>query len=199
MHPVLYLATQNKHKVEELSSLLQDHFTVRDLSTLNLVEEIPETGSTLAENSLQKARYIAEKFQVTCLADDSGLEVEILHGAPGVYSARYAGEPKNDQTNLELLLQNLRGVENRNARFVTVLTYHHEGIYHQFEGEIRGEIVEAPKGNQGFGYDPVFQPEKELRTFAEMSLNEKNQIAHRARALEKFKNFLDETQKCADE
>jgi XTP/dITP diphosphohydrolase len=199
MHPVLYLATQNKHKVEELSSLLQDHFTVRDLSTLNLVEEIPETGSTLAENSLQKARYIAEKFQVTCLADDSGLEVEILHGAPGVYSARYAGEPKNDQANLELLLQNLQGVENRNARFVTVLTYHHEGIYHQFEGEIRGEIVEAPKGNQGFGYDPVFQPEKELRTFAEMSLNEKNQIAHRARALEKFKNFLDETQKCADE
>ncbi len=199
MHPVLYLATQNKHKVEELSSLLQDHFTVRDLSTLNLVEEIPETGSTLAENSLQKARYIAEKFQVTCLADDSGLEVEILHGAPGVYSARYAGEPKNDQANLELLLQNLRGVENRNARFVTVLTYHHEGIYHQFEGEIRGEIVEAPRGNQGFGYDPVFQPEKELRTFAEMSLNEKNQIAHRARALEKFKNFLDETQKCADE
>ena len=199
MHPVLYLATQNKHKVEELSSLLQDHFTVRDLSTLNIVEEIPETGSTLAENSLQKARYIAEKFQVTCLADDSGLEVEILHGAPGVYSARYAGEPKNDQANLELLLQNLQGVENRNARFVTVLTYHHEGIYHQFEGEIRGEIVEAPKGNQGFGYDPVFQPEKELRTFAEMSLNEKNQIAHRARALEKFKNFLDETQKCADE
>jgi XTP/dITP diphosphohydrolase len=199
MHPVLYLATQNKHKVEELSSLLQDHFTVRDLSTLNLVEEIPETGSTLAENSLQKARYIAEKFQVTCLADDSGLEVEILHGAPGVYSARYAGEPKNDQANLKLLLQNLQGVENRNARFVTVLTYHHEGIYHQFEGEIRGEIVEAPKGNQGFGYDPVFQPEKELRTFAEMSLNEKNQIAHRARALEKFKNFLDETQKCADE
>lgn len=199
MHPVLYLATQNKHKVEELSSLLQDHFTVRDLSTLNLVEEIPETGSTLAENSLQKARYIAEKFQVTCLADDSGLEVEILHGAPGVYSARYAGEPKNDQANLELLLQNLRGVENRNARFVTVLTYHHEGIYHKFEGEIRGEIVEAPRGNQGFGYDPVFQPEKELRTFAEMSLNEKNQIAHRARALEKFKNFLDETQKCADE
>ena len=198
MHPVLYLATQNKHKVEELSSLLQDHFTVRDLSTLNIVEEIPETGSTLAENSLQKARYIAEKFQVTCLADDSGLEVEILHGAPGVYSARYAGEPKNDQANLELLLQNLQGVENRNARFVTVLTYHHEGIYHQFEGEIRGEIVEAPRGNLGFGYDPVFQPEKELRTFAEMSLNEKNQIAHRARALEKFKNFLDETQKCAD-
>jgi XTP/dITP diphosphohydrolase len=199
MHPVLYLATQNKHKVEELSSLLQDHFTVRDLSTLKLTEEIPETGSTLAENSLQKARYIAEKFQVTCLSDDSGLEVDSLGGAPGVYSARYAGEPKNDQANLELLLQNLQGMDTRNARFVTVLTYHHQGAYLQFEGEIRGDIVEAPRGNQGFGYDPVFQPEKELRTFAEMTLTEKNQIAHRARALEKFKNFLDETQKCADE
>jgi XTP/dITP diphosphohydrolase len=179
--------------------LLQNHFIIRDLSTLNLSEEIPETGSTLAENSLQKARYIAEKFQVTCLADDSGLEVDSLGGAPGVYSARYAGEPKNDQANLELLLQSLKGVDNRNARFVTVLTYHHQGVYHQFEGEIKGEIVEAPRGNQGFGYDPVFQPENEVKTFAEMSLTEKNQIAHRARALEKFKFFLDETQKCADE
>jgi XTP/dITP diphosphohydrolase len=96
-------------------------------------------------------------------------------------------------------MQNLQGVDNRNARFVTVLTYHQQGVYHQFEGEIKGEIAEAPRGNQGFGYDPVFQPEKEMRTFAEMSLTEKNQIAHRARALEKFKFFLDETQKCADE
>lgn len=199
MLPILYLATQNKHKVEELSALLQDHFTVRDLSTLALTEEIPETGHTLTENSLQKARYIAEKFQVTCLADDSGLEVEALGGAPGVYSARYAGEPKNDQANLQLLLQNLRGNANRRARFVTVLTYFAAGSYHSFEGEIQGTIVESPRGTQGFGYDPVFQPEKEHRTFAEMTLAEKNVIAHRARALEKFKNFLDETQKCADE
>ena len=199
MLPILYLATQNKHKVEELSALLQDHFTVRDLSTLALTEEIPETGHTLTENSLQKARYIAEKFQVTCLADDSGLEVEALDGAPGVYSARYAGEPKDDQANLQLLLQNLRGNANRRARFVTVLTYFAAGSYHSFEGEIQGTIVESPRGTQGFGYDPVFQPEKEHRTFAEMTLAEKNVIAHRARALEKFKNFLDETQKCADE
>lgn len=199
MLPILYLATQNKHKVEELSSLLQDHFTVRDLSTLALTEEIPETGATLTENSLQKARYIAEKFQVSCLADDSGLEVEALGGEPGVYSARYAGEPKDDQANLQLLLQNLRGNANRRARFVTVLTYFAAGSYHSFEGEIQGSIVESPRGTQGFGYDPVFQPEKEHRTFAEMTLSEKNQIAHRARALEKFKNFLDETQKCADE
>ena len=143
MHPVLYLATQNKHKVEELSSLLQNHFTVRDLSTLKLTEEIPETGSTLAENSLQKAQYIAEKYQVTCLADDSGLEVDSLGGAPGVYSARYAGEPKNDQANLKLLLQNLQGKDARNARFVTVLTYHHQGVYHQFEGEIKGGVIKV--------------------------------------------------------
>lgn len=198
MLPILYLATQNKHKVEELTALLQDHFTVRDLSSLALTEEIPETGTTLTENSLQKARYIAEKFQVSCLADDSGLEVEALHGAPGVYSARYAGEPKDNQANLQLLLQNLRGNSNRRARFVTVLTYFAAGTYHSFEGEVQGSIVELPRGTQGFGYDPIFQPEMETRTFAEMTLAEKNKIAHRARALEKFKNFLDETQKCAD-
>jgi XTP/dITP diphosphohydrolase len=199
MRPILYLATQNKHKVEELTALLQDHFSVLDLSSLALTEEIPETGKTLTENSLQKARYIAEKFQVSCLADDSGLEVEALGGDPGVYSARYAGEPKDDQANLQLLLQNLRGNSNRRARFVTVLTYFAAGTYHSFEGEIQGSIVELPRGTQGFGYDPIFQPEMETRTFAEMTLAEKNLIAHRARALEKFKNFLDETQKCADE
>ncbi len=193
MLPVLYLATQNKHKVEELSALLQDNFVIRDLSTLSLSEEIPETGNTLEENSLQKARYIAEKFQVTCLADDSGLEVEALDGAPGVFSARYAGEPKNDQANLHLLLTNLSGITNRRARFVTVLTYYANGSYTSFEGEIQGNIVEVPRGTQGFGYDPIFQPENETRTFAEMSLAEKNLIAHRARALEKFKNYLDKT------
>ena len=193
MLPVLYLATQNKHKVEELSALLQDNFVIRDLSTLSLTEEIPETGNTLEENSLQKARYIAEKFQVTCLADDSGLEVEALDGAPGVFSARYAGEPKNDQANLHLLLTNLSGITNRRARFVTVLTYYANGSYTSFEGEIQGSIVEVPRGTWGFGYDPIFQPENETRTFAEMSLAEKNLIAHRARALEKFKNYLDKT------
>lgn len=193
MRPILYLATQNKHKVDELRALLQDHFTVRDLSSLALSEEIPETGITLTENSLQKARYIADKFQVSCLADDSGLEVEALQGAPGVYSARYAGEPKNDQANVSLLLQNLQDVSNRQARFVTVLTYFNGTSYHSFEGEILGNIVEAPRGSQGFGYDPVFRPENETRTFAEMTLLEKNQIAHRARALKKFINFLDKS------
>lgn len=191
MRPILYLATQNKHKVEELTALLKEHFSVRDLSALPVEEEIPETGTTLAENSLQKARYIADKFQVPCLADDSGLEVEALNGAPGVYSARYAGEPKSDQANLALLLQNLQGIPDRQARFVTVLTYFSGTRFHSFEGEIKGNIVEIPRGSQGFGYDPVFQPENETRTFAEMSLQEKNLIAHRARALEKFIKFLD--------
>jgi XTP/dITP diphosphohydrolase len=165
---------------------------------LNLLEEIPETGTTLTENSLQKARYIAEKFQVSCLADDSGLEVEALAGAPGVYSARYAGEPKDDQANLQLLLHQLAGVTDRNARFVTVLTYCDKGSYHSFEGEIQGTIVEEPRGSMGFGYDPIFQPDNQTLTFAQMTLSEKNQIAHRARALEKFINFLDETQKSAN-
>jgi XTP/dITP diphosphohydrolase len=199
MLPILYLATQNKHKVEEISVLLQDYCIVRDLSTLPITEEIPETGSTLVENSIQKARYIAEKFHVSCLADDSGLEVEALRGEPGVYSARYAGEPKNDLANLELLLENLNGILNRRARFVTILTYFHEGEYYSFEGEIQGEITQAPRGNRGFGYDPIFQPENELRTFSEMTLEEKNKMAHRARALEKFKIFLDEKQKSVDE
>ena len=192
MRPVLYLATQNKHKVEELTELLQNRFTVCDLSSLPISEEIPETGETLFENSFQKACYIAEKFQVSCLSDDSGLEVEALDNAPGVYSARYAGEPKNDQANLHLLIENMQGEPNRSARFVTVLTYFDGKAYHSFEGEIKGTIVESPRGFHGFGYDPVFQPENESRTFAEMTLIEKNQIAHRARALEKFKNFLDE-------
>jgi len=198
MRPVLYLATQNKHKVEELTHLLQNLFTVYDLSTLSVTEEIPETGLTLLENSIQKARYIAEKFQVSCLADDSGLEVQALNDAPGVYSARYAGEPKNDLANLQLLLDNMSGLQNRNARFVTVLTYFDGKEYLTFEGEIKGQIVEKPRGNQGFGYDPIFQPEDESRTFAEMTLAEKSRIAHRARALEKFKNFLDEKEKCAN-
>jgi XTP/dITP diphosphohydrolase len=199
MRPILYLATQNKHKAEELTALLQDNFVVRDLSALPINEEIPETGLTLAENSLQKARYVAEKFHVSCLADDSGLEVEALAGAPGVYSARYAGEPKNDQANLQLLLQNLVGRDHRAARFVTVLTYFDGDAYYSFEGEIKGAIVDTPRGTQGFGYDSIFQPENESRTFAEMSMAEKNKIAHRARALEKFKNFLDERQKSVDE
>ncbi len=195
----LYLATQNKHKIEELSALLGNHFLIKSISELGVVDDIPETGKTLAENSRQKAQFIADRFGVTCLSDDSGLEVDCLGGLPGVFSARFAGEPKNDLANSNKLMVEMSQYADRSARFVTVLTFHQNGQFHQFEGEIRGEIMLSPRGNQGFGYDPLFQPENESRTFAEMTLSEKNVIAHRARALHKFKTFADENLKFADE
>lgn len=195
----LYLATQNKHKIEELSALLGNRFVIKSISELGVVDDIPETGKTLAENSRQKAQFIADRFGVTCLSDDSGLEVDCLGGLPGVFSARFAGEPKNDLANSNKLMVEMSQYADRSARFVTVLTFHQNGQFHQFEGEIRGEIMLSPRGNQGFGYDPLFQPENESRTFAEMTLSEKNVIAHRARALHKFKTFADENLKFADE
>jgi XTP/dITP diphosphohydrolase len=195
----LYLATQNKHKIEELSALLGSQFLIKSISELGVIEDIPETGKTLVENSMQKAQFIADRFGVNCLSDDSGLEVNCLGGLPGVYSARYAGEPKNDLANSSKLLVDMSRHADRSARFVTVLTFHQNGQFHQFEGEIKGEIVLSPRGNQGFGYDPLFQPENESRTFAEMTLSEKNVIAHRARALLKFQSFADESLKFVDE
>jgi len=195
----LYLATQNKHKIEELSALLGNHFLIKSISELGVVDDIPETGKTLAENSRQKAQFIADRFGVTCLSDDSGLEVDCLGGLPGVFSARFAGEPKNDLANSNKLIVEMSQYADRSARFVTVLTFHQNGQFYQFEGEIRGEIMLSPRGNQGFGYDPLFQPENESRTFAEMTLSEKNLIAHRARALHKFKTFADENLKFSDE
>jgi XTP/dITP diphosphohydrolase len=192
----IYLATQNQHKVEELLSLMGEQFSVKSLTDLSFSDEIPETGDTLSQNSLQKAKFIAERFKVCCLADDSGLEVEALGGQPGVFSARYAGIPKNDQANLEKLLENMQGLENRKARFVTVLTYHLDGTYYQFEGSVDGQITHSAIGDKGFGYDPIFVPENQTKTFAEMNLPEKNIFAHRAKALKKFINFVDETFKC---
>lgn len=193
MKPAIYLATQNKHKIEEIKDLLGDLFDIHTVFELGLSIEIPETGHTLQENSRQKAEFIAEHFQVTCLSDDSGLEVNALGGRPGVYSARYAGEPKNDAANVDKLLFELSDFTDRSARFVTVLTLHHQGQYVSFEGEVLGDIVREPRGTQGFGYDPVFQPLGNDRTFAEMSMAEKNALAHRARAMQKFKSFLAET------
>jgi XTP/dITP diphosphohydrolase len=189
----LYLATQNQHKIEEIKDLLGDLFDIHTVFDLGVSVEIPETGNTLQANSMQKAAYIAEHFQVTCLSDDSGLEVNALGGRPGVYSARYAGEPKDDAANVRKLLEELDGVSDRSARFVTVLTFHHQGKYVSFEGEIQGQIASNPRGEQGFGYDPVFVPAGFDRTFAEMNMEEKNLMAHRARAMQKFKSFIDET------
>jgi len=194
MKPIIYLATQNKHKIDEIKDLLGDLFDFRTVFELGLAVDIPETGTTLTENSMQKAQFIAQAYNgITCLADDSGLEVEALDGAPGVYSARYAGEVKSDSANVEKLLLELADATNRKARFVTVLTLHHEGQYYAFVGEIQGQIHAEPKGSNGFGYDPVFVPEGLGQTFAELSLAEKNQIAHRARALHKFKKFVEDS------
>ena len=188
----LYLATQNQHKIEEIKDLLGDLFDIHTVFELGVQIELPETGSSLQENSHQKASYIASRFSVTCLSDDSGLEVHALGGAPGVYSARYAGEPKDDAANVRKLIAELDGILDRSARFVTVLTFHHEGQYFSFEGEVQGDIVSIPRGDHGFGYDPVFQPAGYDRTFAEMTMVEKNQLAHRGRAMLKFKSFIDE-------
>ncbi len=188
----LFLATQNKHKIEEISALLKGRFSVKSISELGEIEELPETGSTISENSFQKASYIAQKFGVTCLSDDSGLEVHALNGKPGVFSARYAGSQKNDVDNMNLLLENLQGVADRTARFVTILTFHTKGQFFQFEGEVKGQIIYEPRGLFGFGYDPIFVPNGYKKTFAEMEMSEKNSIAHRANALAKFVKFIDE-------
>ena len=179
----LYLATQNQHKIEEIKDLLGDLFAIHTVFELGLSVEIPETGNTLQANSMQKAAYIAEHFQVTCLSDDSGLEVKALDGRPGVYSARYAGEPKDDAANVQKLLSELEGVSDRSARFVTVLTFHHQGQYFSFEGEIQGQIASRPRGEHGFGYDPHFFLTEQNCTAAQLDPTQKNLISHRGQAL----------------
>ena len=187
----LIFASSNENKVREIRSLLPEGFELLSLNDLSYPHEIPETADTFAGNALIKARTIAEYFQLPCFADDSGLEVEALNGAPGVFSARYAGEPKNDLNNLNLLLRNMEGLSNRKARFVTVIAWLDGQEECLFEGTVNGQITEYPKGSEGFGYDPVFVPEHESRSFAEMSLKEKNKYSHRARAFLDFTAFLE--------
>ncbi len=186
----LYFATQNQNKLNEVRKKLPPSISLSDLSEFNLAEEIPETGKTLEENALIKAQFIYEKLKVNCFADDSGLEVESLGNAPGVYSARYAGEPKNDQNNIDKLLHDLEGNPDRNAQFRTVISLILDGKKHLFEGIIKGKILTSRQGNNGFGYDPVFIPDGHEKSFAEMTLEEKNKISHRAIAVEKLIAFL---------
>lgn len=186
----LYFATQNQHKLNEVRKKLGDSFSLLDLSEFNLTSEIPETGKTLEENALLKSKFIYDHFKVNCFADDSGLEVESLGNAPGVYSARYAGEPKNDEKNMDKLLSVLKDNPNRKARFRTVISLILNGNEYSFEGIIKGKIIEERRGNDGFGYDPIFVPDGYEKTFAELTLEEKNKISHRALAVEKLVNFL---------
>lgn len=186
----LIIASNNSHKIEEIKAVLADRFNLLSLEEIGYKEEIPETGSTFIENAIIKARTIYNKFNKNCFADDSGLEVHALNNEPGVYSARYAGEPVNHEKNIDKLLQNLEGVENRSARFVTVIALILDGKEYIFEGEVRGKIILERRGTEGFGYDPVFIPEHENRTFAEMSFTEKNKHSHRANALEKLSLYF---------
>ncbi len=163
---------------------------ILSLSDINCHDEIPETGTTLEENALMKARYIKEKFGFDCFADDTGLEVDALGGAPGVFSARYAGEACNPQDNMEKMLRVLQGKKNRKARFRTVIVLLLNGEQHSFEGEIKGEIIEEKRGTAGFGYDPIFLPDGYDKTFAELGDDIKNKISHRAVATKKLVEFL---------
>ncbi len=186
----LIFASHNENKAKEIRSLLPDHIELLTLTDMQLLEEIPETAETLEGNALLKAAYVYEGFGLNCFADDTGLEVHALHGAPGVYSARYAGSTKDQEANMALLLKNLANVEDRSARFRTSIALFWNGEQHFFDGIVHGHISKMRSGADGFGYDPVFIPENSTRTFAEMTLEEKNQQSHRARALEKMIDFL---------
>jgi XTP/dITP diphosphohydrolase len=186
----LVFATNNQHKLEEVSAKLGDRIRLLTLNDIGCHEDIAETGVTFSENAAIKSRYVYEKYGLNCFGDDSGLEVEALNGEPGVYSARYAGEHGNHNANIDKLLKKLEGVANRKARFVTIISLIWEGNECFFEGTAEGTIRHEKTGVQGFGYDPVFQPDGFNITFAEMSLEEKNLLSHRAKALEKLVEFL---------
>ncbi len=186
----LCFATNNQHKLDEVSQLLGDSFNVVNLDAIGCTEELPEDQETLEGNSLQKANYIHEKFKINCFADDTGLEVEALGGAPGVYSARYAGEQRNSEDNMNLLLKNLSNYSNRKARFRTVITLILENQTYQFEGIAKGEILQSKRGGGGFGYDPLFLPEGMNKSMAELTAAEKNAISHRGEAIRKLVAFL---------
>ncbi|MCX6191408.1 MAG: RdgB/HAM1 family non-canonical purine NTP pyrophosphatase [Flavobacteriia bacterium] len=186
----LIFASHNENKTAEIRQLLPAGIELLSLNDLNFQEEIKETSDTLEGNSALKAAYIYSIFKLPCFADDSGLEVAFLQNRPGVYSARYAGEPKNDENNMNKLLDDLKGIQHRKAQFRTVITLMLESATFSFEGIITGEITEQKIGENGFGYDPIFRPIDEVKTFAQMSMKEKNSRSHRALALEKMISFL---------
>jgi XTP/dITP diphosphohydrolase len=183
-------ATNNAKKIEEVAAALKGLIEIVSLEEIGCTVELPETGDTLEHNAFEKARYVHQHFGVSCFADDTGLEVAALDGAPGVYSGRFAGEPRSDARNLSLLLEKMQGQSNRSARFRTVIALILDGKEYQFEGIAEGEITSSPSGEGGFGYDPIFQPLGFDRTFASLSLAEKNEISHRGKAVKALLNFL---------
>ncbi len=186
----LVFASNNKHKLEEVKSVIGATCNILSLSDISCYDDIPEDQPDLQGNALQKARYIYRKYHTNCFSDDTGLEIEALDGRPGVYSARYAGNQCSFEDNVNKVLDEMRGVDNRQACFRTVIALILDGKEYLFEGKVDGTILREKHGEKGFGYDPVFQPLEHAVSFAEMNLNEKNAISHRGRALEKLSNFL---------
>lgn len=186
----IIFATNNRYKLEEVQAVLGEGFCLVTPRELGITEDIPEEQATLEGNASQKAHYLHDRTGENCFADDTGLEVAALDGAPGVRSARYAGPGHDSQKNMELLLHNMEGKTDRRARFRTVISLILDGEEHLFEGTVEGTIINAPRGEAGFGYDPVFVPDGHDTTFAEMSAEAKNAISHRGRAVAKLVSFL---------
>ena len=182
----IVFATNNLHKLSEIREIIGDKYTILSLKDIDCNEDIPETAMTLEGNAEIKARYVKEHYGYDCFADDTGLEVEVLNGEPGVMSARYAGENHDSEANMQLLLKNMFGEENRKARFRTVIALLVGNELTLMDGVVDGEITKERVGNSGFGYDPIFKPNESDKTFAQMSSEEKNKISHRGRATEKL-------------
>ncbi len=187
----LVFATHNQNKFEEVKKLIPSQITMVSLDEIGCHEEIAETGTTLEVNAQIKADFVTQKYQLPCFSDDTGLLVDALNGAPGVYSARYAGSEKDANANMEKLLKELAPHQDRNARFETVIALNIGSESHLFKGTVHGQITKTKVGEKGFGYDPIFQPEGYHKTFAELSMEEKNRISHRARAIRQLIEFLE--------
>lgn len=188
----LYFASGNENKVKEIRSALPNRFVLKSLSDFEFNEDIPETEPTLEGNALLKARFLHKKFQISVFADDTGLEIDALEGAPGVFSARFAGPEKDSQKNMDKVLNALHNVKDRSAQFRTVIALIFEGKEYLFEGVVKGTIREEQSGRKGFGYDPIFQPDGFGITFAEMDMDTKNKISHRGLAVQKLIQFLNQ-------
>ena len=186
----LVFATNNKNKIKEINHLFSNSIELLSLEDINCKEEIPETTDTIEGNALQKARYVYEKYGYNCFADDTGLEIENLNNAPGIYSARYAGNHKSSEDNMKKVLSELEDSTNREAQFKTVISLIIDGKETLFEGIVKGVITENKSGSEGFGYDPIFQPKGYDITFSEMNLAEKNKISHRGKAVRRLADYL---------
>lgn len=190
----IVFASNNKNKIAEIQQLLPSTISILSLEDIGCFEDIPETSNTIEGNAILKANYVTEKFGLDCFADDTGLEVEALNGEPGVYSARYAGEQKDANDNMNKVLRNLQSQKNRNAQFKTVITLNYKGQQKLFTGIVEGVITEEKSGDKGFGYDPIFKPTGYEETFAELIAATKNKISHRGLATQQLISFLSELQ-----